>query len=117
MQLGSSARGSGDSHARDDGLSHREPALCCITSALRIFVRGSRCYNPCIKVERLHALCFDFVEVKAQTLVAYVGTPASITGTLHHEANLSFVYKEQRTVVRLQIALQDNSLQLPRCQL
>ncbi len=98
-------------------VSHREPALCCIASGLRIFVRGSQCYNPCIKVERLHALCFDFVEVKAQTLAAYIATPASITGTLHHKANISFVYKEQRTVVRLQIALQDNSHQLLRCQL
>ncbi|OAQ62560.1 hypothetical protein VFPFJ_11414 [Purpureocillium lilacinum] len=65
----------------------------CTTSALRIFVRGSQRYNPRVKVECLHALCFDFVEVKAQTLVAYIGAPASITGALHHKANLSFVYK------------------------
>jgi len=57
------------------------------------------------------------VEVKAQTLVAYICTPASITGTLHHKANISFVYKEQRTAVHLQMALQDNSHQLTACQI
>ncbi len=69
-------------------VSLRGLVLCCTISTHSEYLSESQCYISCIKVESMHALCFDFVEVKGQSSsTGYIyRTPASITGTLHHKA-------------------------------